>query len=627
MKNYEYILRRMKILSKLLKYLKPYWFKVMIIFILVSLVAVGTLLLPDYMGRIVGEGIYAETQQFNSTTNEWVKVAEDVCDPNLTPDTCRIKQYSNFNIILKYGSYMLGVTLISSLAFIGTMYLSSDVGAAFGRDIRRDYYRTITNVSVYETDKFGTSTLITRASNDIMQIQNFMIMGLRLLLRIPIIFVGASIFALQRSFTLSLPVFIGVLILIALIAVVFILVVPLFKLVQKRIDKLTLVTRESINGVRVIRAFGQGEREVNRFEQTNDDLTDVNYKAGKIMAYLNPIINLLFNAVTLAVTYMAFVMVLNGSLIDYVGLGNVSAIIQYATLILFSILMLTFTFIMFPRAQVSAKRVLEVLELTSSIKDTDNPEYDDYEFKGEVEFKDVCFRFQDATTNVLENISFSAKPGETIAIIGSTGSGKSTVVNLIPRFFDISCGELLIDGIGIQNIKLKKLRSLIGFVPQTASLFSGTIKSNIAYGVEEASEEEIINAAEIAQARDFIEEDELGYDKEVEQGGVNLSGGQKQRLSIARALIRKPKIYIFDDSFSALDFKTESKLRQSLSENVKDATVLIVAQRIGSIMNADKIIVLHEGKMVGIGKHKDLLQNCDVYREIALSQLDEEEIS
>jgi len=521
----------------------------------------------------------------------------------------------------------LGVTLISSLAFIGTMYLSSDVGSAFGRDIRRDYYRTITNVSVYETDKFGTSTLITRASNDIMQIQNFMIMGLRLLLRIPIIFVGASIFALQRSFTLSLPVFIGVLILIALIAVVFILVVPLFKLVQKRIDKLTLVTRESINGVRVIRAFGQGEREVNRFEQTNDDLTDVNYKAGKIMAYLNPIINLLFNAVTLAVTYMAFVMVLNGSLIDYVGLGNVSAIIQYATLILFSILMLTFTFIMFPRAQVSAKRVLEVLELTSSIKDTDNPEYDDYEFKGEVEFKDVCFRFQDATTNVLENISFSAKPGETIAIIGSTGSGKSTVVNLIPRFFDISCGELLIDGIGIQDIKLKKLRSLIGFVPQTASLFSGTIKSNIAYGVEEASEEEIINAAEIAQARDFIEEDELGYDKEVEQGGVNLSGGQKQRLSIARALIRKPKIYIFDDSFSALDFKTESKLRQSLSENVKDATVLIVAQRIGSIMNADKIIVLHEGKMVGIGKHKDLLQNCDVYREIALSQLDEEEIS
>lgn len=610
---------------KLLRYLKPYWLKVTIILLLVSLVAIGTLLLPDYMSDIIGEGITAEYQELSPITNQFEPV--DSCDVELNPDTCRVIQQSDFGVIIKYGSYMLGVTLVSSLAFIALMYLSSDVGAQFGRDIRRDYYRKITSVSVYETDKFGVSTLITRASNDVMQVQNFLIMGLRLLLRIPIVFVGASIFALQKSVTLSIPIFIGVPTLTVLIIVVFILVVPLFKLVQKRIDKLTLVTRESINGVRVIRAFGQGQKEVNRFEEANEELTSVTYKAGKIMAYLNPVINLLFNVVILGVTFTAYRMVLTGTLFDYRGLGDVSALIQYATLILFSILMLTFTFIMFPRAQVSAKRIQEVLELESSIKDNGKDEYNDYNFKGKVEFKDVCFKFPDAEKNVLESIDFTANPGETVAIIGSTGSGKSTVVNLIPRFFDISCGQLLIDGVDIKDIKLKKLRSLIGFVPQTASLFSGTIKSNVAYGVDSATDEQIEEACEIAQAREFIEETENKYDSVVEQGGVNFSGGQKQRLSIARALIRKPKIYIFDDSFSALDFKTDAALRKALSDKVQDATVFIVAQRIGTIMNADKIVVMHEGKVVGIGKHNELLNSCEVYREIALSQLDEEEIA
>ena len=610
---------------KLLRYLKPYWLKVTIILLLVSLVAIGTLLLPDYMSDIIGEGITAEYQELNPITNQFEPV--DSCDVELNPDTCKVIQQSDFGVIIKYGSYMLGVTLVSSLAFIALMYLSSDVGAQFGRDIRRDYYRKITSVSVYETDKFGVSTLITRASNDVMQVQNFLIMGLRLLLRIPIVFVGASIFALQKSVTLSIPIFIGVPTLTVLIIVVFILVVPLFKLVQKRIDKLTLVTRESINGVRVIRAFGQGQKEVNRFEEANEELTSVTYKAGKIMAYLNPVINLLFNVVILGVTFTAYRMVLSGTLFDYRGLGDVSALIQYATLILFSILMLTFTFIMFPRAQVSAKRIQEVLELESSIKDNGKDEYNDYNFKGKVEFKDVCFKFPDAEKNVLESIDFTANPGETVAIIGSTGSGKSTVVNLIPRFFDISCGQLLIDGVDIKDIKLKKLRSLIGFVPQTASLFSGTIKSNVAYGVDSATDEQIEEACEIAQAREFIEETENKYDSVVEQGGVNFSGGQKQRLSIARALIRKPKIYIFDDSFSALDFKTDAALRKALSDKVQDATVFIVAQRIGTIMNADKIVVMHEGKVVGIGKHNELLNSCEVYREIALSQLDEEEIA
>jgi ATP-binding cassette subfamily B protein len=613
------------LMGKLLKYLKPYWFKVSIIFVLVSLVAVGTLLLPDYMSDIIAEGISAEYREYNPITDSFEIV--DSCDVEANPLTCEVNQQSDFMVILKYGSYMLGVTLVSSLAFIALMYLSSDVGAQFGRDIRKDYYQKITSVSVNETDKFGTSTLITRASNDVMQVQNFMTMALRLLLRIPIVFIGASIFAFQKSLTLTIPIFIGVPALIILIVIVFILVVPLFKLVQKKIDQLTLVTRESINGVRVIRAFGQGDREVERFEETNVDLTMVNYKAGKIMSYLNPIINLLFNAVILGVTYTAYRMVLAGTLVDYRGLGDVSAIIQYATLILFSILMLTFTFIMFPRAQVSAKRIVEVLELESSIIDTGSQEYDKYNFKGKIEFKDVCFKFPDAEVNVLENINFTANPGETIALIGSTGSGKSTVVNLIPRFFDISCGELLIDGVPIKDIKLKTLRHLIGFVPQTATLFSGTIKSNIAYGKNNATDDEIKEAAKIAQASDFIEEMEERYDSLVEQGGVNFSGGQKQRLSIARALIRKPKIYIFDDSFSALDFRTDAALRAALKENVKESTVFIVAQRIGTIMNADKIIVLHEGKIVDIGKHDELLKSSDVYREIALSQLGEEEIS
>lgn len=612
-------------MGKLIKYLKPYWFKVAIIFVLVSFVAVGTLLLPDYMSDIIGEGISAEYYEYNEATNDFDLV--ESCDIEANPENCVVRQSSDFKVILKYGSYMIGVTLISSLAFIILMYMSSDVGAQFGRDIRRDYYRKITNVSIYETDKFGTSTLITRATNDVMQVQNFMTMALRLLLRIPIIFVGATIFAVQKSIALTVPIFIGVPALIIIIVIVFILVVPLFKLVQKKIDQLTLVTRESIKGVRVIRAFGQGEKEVKRFEETNVDLTMVNYKAGVIMSYLNPIINILFNVVILGVTFTAYQMVLSGTLMDYRGLGDVSAIVQYASLILFSILMLTFTFIMFPRAQVSAKRIAEILDLETSIKDDGSDDYNDYNFKGKVEFKKVCFKFPDAEVNVLDNISFTASPGETVAFIGSTGSGKSTVVNLLPRFFDISCGELLIDGISVKDIKMKKLRSMIGFVPQTASLFSGTIKSNITFGVENATDEEIARAAKIAQASDFIEETEGKYDAEVEQGGVNFSGGQKQRLSIARAIIRKPKIYVFDDSFSALDFKTDAALRQALAENVKDATVLIVAQRIGTIMNADKIVVLHEGKIVGIGKHPELLKNCEVYREIALSQLDEEELS
>lgn len=610
-------------MKQMFSYLKNYKLKIFFIFILVVITALGTLLLPNYMSLIIGEGLDAEYEEL--VDGEWVSV--DTCSIEENPDTCQVIQTSDIPVILRYGGIMLGVTFVSSISFIALMYFSSNVASAVGKDIRSDYYQKITNLSVYDTSKFGTSTLITRGTNDVMQVQNFLIMFLRMVIRIPIIFVGALIFALQKNVTLTLVILGGIPVLGIIIFIAFKLVIPLFKSFQKRIDRLTLVTREGINGVRVIRAFGQGEREVKRFNQSNDELADVGLKAGRIMSTLNPSINLVFNVVILAVVYFGFRMVLSGSIMDYQGLGNISALIQYAMQMLFSILMLTMTFIMYPRAEVSGKRIQEVLNQESSMIDHGDPKYESYDFKGRVTYNDVCFKFPEADQNVLENLKFDAKPGQMIAVIGSTGSGKSTVVNLLPRFFDVSCGEILIDGINIQDIPLKKLRSLIGFVPQKANLFTGTIRSNIAYGVDgDASDEAVKKAAQIAQAEPFINELDDGYDAKVEQGGNNFSGGQKQRLSIARAIIKQPKIFVFDDSFSALDFKTDASLRQALKEEVQDATVFIVAQRIGTIMDADQIIVLQEGKMVGIGKHDELLKSCEVYREIALSQLDEEEI-
>ncbi len=611
-------------MKKMFKYLLPYKFKVFIVFVLVSMTAMGTLLLPNYMSKIIGEGLDAKYEEL-TIDNEWVEV--DKCDLEANPDTCKITQTSDFDVIIKYGGIMLGITLVSTFAFIGLMYYSSEISSKVGKDIRSDYYKKINSLSLYETGQFGTSTLITRSTNDVIQVQNFFVMGLRMVLRIPILFIGALILSLQQSIQLTLIILAGVPLLLIVIAIMFKLVVPLFKKLQKRIDKLTLVTRESINGVRVIRAFGQGDREVKRFNDNNDKLAGVTYKAGKIMSFLNPSINLIFNAVILGVVFFAFQLVVSDAFTNYQFLGNVSAVIQYAMQILFSILMLTMTFIMYPRAEVSGKRIKEILDLESSVIDTGSDEYNDYNFKGQIEFKDVCFKFPDAEQYVLNNINFKAKPGQTIAIIGSTGSGKSTIVNLMPRFFDISEGRLKIDNIDIKDIKLNKLRSLIGFVPQKAALFSGSIRSNIAYGKDGATDEEIKKAAEIAQAEEFIDEMDDGYESRVDQGATNFSGGQKQRLSVARAIVRKPKIFVFDDSFSALDFKTDAKLRKALREEIKDVTVFIVAQRIGTIMDADQIIVLQEGKMVGIGKHEELLDSCDVYREIALSQLDEEELS
>lgn len=598
------------------KYLRPYWKEVIMISVLVVLTSLSMLLLPDFMSTLLGEGLSAEY-----TLNG---VVVNTC--SLDTIGCEVNQVSDFGIITRYSLYMLGATLMSSLAAIGLMYVSSHLGSHVSRDMRSDLYKKVTSLSIAETGKFGTSTLITRATNDITQIQNFIMMASRMILRIPVIFIGSMIFALRKSAQLTSVLGVSVPILIVFIAIVFIFAMPLFKKQQKKIDNLTRVTRESINGVRVIRAFDQGQNEVERFYDANTDLAGLQYKIGKIMAFMNPVINALFNLGMVAIIFVGYTMITDGGINDFQGLANIAAVTQYAMQIMFSILMLTMTFIMFPRAQVSANRLKEVLETETSIKDEATDEYDDYNFKGEIEFKDVCFKFPEAETNILENISFKASPGETVAIIGSTGSGKSTIVNLIPRLFDISCGSLTIDGIPLKEIKLKKLRKQIGFITQTAQLFSGSIRDNISFGKEDATDLEIAEAAEIAQAKDFIEELDDKYDSMVDQGGVNFSGGQKQRISIARSIVRKPKIYVFDDSFSALDFKTDSNLRNAMRTQIKDATVLIVAQRIGTIMDADRIIVLQEGRIVGLGKHRELLETCDVYREIALSQMDEEEL-
>ncbi|NLF48508.1 MAG: ABC transporter ATP-binding protein [Acholeplasmataceae bacterium] len=612
-------------MKRMFKYLKPHWVSVLVILFLVAISAMGQLLLPDFMSKMIGEGIKPIYEVYDPTSEAFVST--DFCDINASPDTCRIiGQESDMDIILHYGGWMAIVTLASTGAAILLMYLSSKVSSLTGKSIRADIFRKVNQFSMADTDQFGTSSLITRSTNDVVQIQNFLIMFLRMVVRIPIIFTGALILSWNKSKELTQVLFGGVPVLAILVIVVFILALPLFRVMQKKIDKITLVTREGINGVRVIRAFDKGDKEVNRFQEANNDLTKTMVKTGNILAFMNPAVNLVFSIVILAVIFFAYRLILGSQSSDYQALANVSAVMQYSFQIMFSLLMLTFTFIMYPRAEVSGKRVSEVLETDIKIKDSGDPQYDTQDFRGEIEFSDVCFKYDDAEKNVLEHISFSASPGEVVALIGSTGSGKSTTINLLPRFFDVTCGEIKIDGVDIRQLSLKKLRSLIGFVPQKATLFSGTIRENITYGNPDATEEEIEKAVRIGQADDFIEAIDQRYEAVVEQGAVNFSGGQKQRLSIVRALVRRSPIYVFDDSFSALDFKTDAALRLALRSEIKDATVLIVAQRIGTIMDADKIIVFHEGRIVGIGTHRELIQNCDVYREIALSQLSEEEL-
>ncbi|EQB86305.1 ATP-binding cassette subfamily B protein [Clostridium punense] len=572
---------------KLYKNLKPYTAMVIAVLFFVALQSIGDLYLPTLMSDIINEGV-------------------------MQGDTSRI---------LQIGGTMLLVAGAGVIASILASLLSAKVATGLGTILRSKIFRKVESFSLNEFDKLGTATLITRTTNDVTQIQTVTVMIMRMMISAPIMATGGIFMALSKDKPLTWVLAVSIPVLAIVVAILASRMMPLFKQVQVKIDRINLVLREKLTGIRVIRAFNTIERERKRFDDANVDLTGNYIKVNRIMAFMMPSIMLVMNFTSLAILWFGGIRISEGNM----DLGALAAFTQYAMQIMMSMLMLAMMFIMVPRAQAAAVRINEVLDTVPDITDAENTK-DSFTGKGYVEFNDVTFSYHGAEQPALNNISFAAKPGEVTAIIGSTGSGKSTLVNLIPRFYDIDSGSILVDGVDVRDISQENLRSKIGFVPQKAVLFSGTIAENIKFGSDNATEEEIKHAAEVAQAADFIATMDGGYDHEIAQGGTNVSGGQKQRLSIARALVRKPEIYIFDDSFSALDFKTDAKLRAALKKETLESTVLIVAQRVGTVMDADRIIVLDEGRIAGMGTHKELLNNCDVYREIVSSQLSEEEM-
>ena len=525
--------------------------------------------------------------------------------------------------ILFTGRQMLGIALISMIAAIIIMYLSSRVAAKLGQNLRNKVFKKVLGFSIEEFKAFSTASLITRSTNDIQQIQNLIAMLFRVVVYAPIVGIGGFIRVLNNSHT-SMAWIIGLAILciLGIILTLFIIAMPKFKKLQELVDRLNLVAREILTGLPVIRAFNTEKKEEKRFEDANKILMKTNIFVNKAMSLMMPALMFVMNSVALLIIWVGGHNVANGN----IQVGDMMAFIQYTMQIVISFLVISMISIMLPRAQVSANRINEILEKEPRIKDNENTKKFDNSKKGLVEFKNVSFRYPDADAEILTDINFTAEPGKTTAIIGSTGSGKSTIVNLIPRFYDVTGGELLIDGVNIKDVPQHELRKRIGFVPQKGLLFSGTIESNIKYGNPKMSDKQMKEAAEIAQATEFIEAKQEKYKSEIAQGGTNVSGGQKQRLSIARAIAIDPEIFVFDDSFSALDLKTDSKLRAALAEKTKNKTVIIVAQRVSTILNADQIVVLEEGKIVGIGKHQELMKNCDTYSQIALSQLSKEEL-
>jgi len=525
--------------------------------------------------------------------------------------------------ILFTGMQMLGIALISMIAAIIIMYLSSRVAAKLGQNLRNKVFKKVLGFSIEEFKAFSTASLITRSTNDIQQIQNLIAMLFRVVVYAPIVGIGGFIRVLNNSHT-SMAWIIGLAILciLGIILTLFIIAMPKFKKLQELVDRLNLVAREILTGLPVIRAFNTEKKEEKRFEDANKILMKTNIFVNKAMSLMMPALMFVMNSVALLIIWVGGHNVANGN----IQVGDMMAFIQYTMQIVISFLVISMISIMLPRAQVSANRINEILEKEPRIKDNENTKKFDNSKKGLVEFKNVSFRYPDADAEILTDINFTAEPGKTTAIIGSTGSGKSTIVNLIPRFYDVTGGELLIDGVNIKDVPQHELRKRIGFVPQKGLLFSGTIESNIKYGNPKMSDKQMKEAAEIAQATEFIEAKPEKYKSEIAQGGTNVSGGQKQRLSIARAIAIDPEIFVFDDSFSALDLKTDSKLRTALAEKTKNKTVIIVAQRVSTILNADQIVVLEEGKIVGIGKHQELMKNCDTYSQIALSQLSKEEL-
>lgn len=526
--------------------------------------------------------------------------------------------------IVKVGFQMLGIALITMISAISVMLLSARVAAKLGKTLREKVFKKVTRFSNEELNGFSTASLITRSTNDVQQIQQLITMLFRVVVYAPIIGIGGFVRVLTNTDN-SMAWIIGVAILAILFVVgtLFAIAMPKFKKLQDLIDKLNEVSREILTGLPVIRAFNKEKREEKRFEDANKELMKANVFVNRAMSMMMPLMMFIMNSIMILIVWTG------GHKVDegLMQVGDMMAFIQYTMQIVMAFLMISMISIMLPRASVSARRINEILDTEPKIKDKEETKKFDSNKKGLVEFKDVSFRYPDADTEILEDINFTAEPGQTTAIIGSTGSGKSTIVNLIPRFYDVTGGELCIDGVNIKDVSQHNLRDIIGFVPQKGMLFSGTIESNIKYADDTMSDERMIKAAEIAQATEFIEDKEKKYKEEISQGGSNVSGGQKQRLSIARAIAKNPEIFVFDDSFSALDFKTDSKLREALAEKTENKTVIIVAQRISTILNADKIIVLEDGKMVGIGKHEELMKNNETYRQIALSQLSEEELN
>ena len=538
---------------------------------------------------------------------------------NLGVDTDKIQN----DYILLSGFQMLGVALVSMISAVSIMFLSSRVAARLGKTLRDKVFKKVISFSNAELNEFSTASLITRSTNDIQQIQQLIAILFRVVVYAPIIGIGGFVKVLTSTDN-SMAWIIGIAIvaILFIVATLFAVAMPRFRKLQDLVDKLNEVSREILTGIPVIRAFNKEKKEEARFDDANKDLMKTNIFVNRAMSMMMPLLMFIMNSIMVLIVWVG------GHNVDQgvMQVGDMMAFIQYTMQIVMAFLMISMISIMLPRAAVSARRINEVIDREPSIKDKKETKKFDPSKKGLVEFKNVSFRYPDADTEILEDINFTAEPGKTTAIIGSTGSGKSTVVNLIPRFYDVTGGELCIDGVNVKDVSQKDLRDIIGFVPQKGVLFSGTIESNIKYSDENMSDDQMIMAAEIAQATEFIEGKEKKYQDPIAQGGGNVSGGQKQRLSIARAIAKDPEIFVFDDSFSALDFKTDSKLREALATRTKNKTVIIVAQRISTILNADKIIVLEEGKMVGMGTHEELMKNNETYRQIALSQLSAEEL-
>lgn len=527
------------------------------------------------------------------------------------------------NYILMAGFKMLLLALLSMVATVLVGMIAARVAAGLGRNLREKVFKKVTSFSNAEFDKFSTASLITRSTNDIQQVQMLMVMLLRIVFYAPILGIGGIIKVLNTDTSMGWIIAVAVMAILTLVIVLFSIAIPKFKSVQKLVDKINLITRESLIGMLVIRAFNTQKHEEERFEKANQALTRTNLIISRLMSGMMPMMMLIMNVITVLIIWVGAHQVDAGNM----QVGNMMAFMQYTMQIIMAFLMISMVSVMLPRASVSAIRIAEVLDTEVIINDPKELKEFSPDKKGYVEFKNVYFKYPGAEEYLLSDITFTAKPGETTAFIGSTGSGKSTLINLIPRFYDVTSGEILVDGVDIRQVSQKELREKIGYIPQKGVLFSGTIESNIKYGKMDATEDEIVRAGEIAQAMEFINDEPEGFKTEISQGGTNVSGGQKQRLSIARALAKKPEIFIFDDSFSALDFKTDKALRKALKSETLESTILIVAQRISTILNADRIIVLDDGKIVGNGTHKELMENCEVYKQIALSQLSKEELA